>query len=139
GQHALSRRMRPDAVWWASLYALPCQSVRMSDRGVAPALRAGAGMLFAVALTIAVSAPTALAQRAGSPAACRAEIQEFCSNLEPRRSTVQSCLEDHSGDLSSSCRALLQERTQHVHAHDPRSCGQGAGSPACPAKHPHHE
>jgi hypothetical protein len=111
----------------------------MRDGVTTRALRAVVGMVVAAALTIAVSAVNALAQRAGSPAACSADIHQFCTNLEPRRSSVQSCLEDHSGDLSSSCRALLQERTEHVHAHEPRACGQGAGSPACPEKRPHHE
>jgi hypothetical protein len=41
-------------------------------------------------------------------APCRQDMRAFCANLEPEHGAMQRCLQEHLGDLSSSCRARLQ-------------------------------
>jgi Cysteine rich repeat len=49
---------------------------------------------------------------AQSENACREEAHEFCRNLEPEHGTLKRCLQEHFGDLSSACRAHLQQRSE---------------------------
>ena len=104
----------------------------MRDGLLARILGAGAAAVVVAALAVGASADPARAQRAGR-GVCQDDIRRFCTNLEPRRTVTRSCLEDHAADLSSSCRALLQERNDHIHTREPRSCGKGSGAPGCPA------
>ena len=73
--------------------------------------------MLIVLLGMLVLASSATAQRAG-PAPCRDDIREFCRNHEPGHGAVKRCLQEHSGAVSSSCRASLQERSDHPHRHE---------------------
>jgi hypothetical protein len=47
-------------------------------------------------------------------APCRQNMRAFCVNLEPEHGAMQRCLQEHMGDLSSSCRAHLQRGVERV-------------------------
>jgi len=76
---------------------------------------------FAAALALAVLPMTALAQsappdkatqeaRAKFRAACAADVQKFCANIEKAKGAMRSCLEAHEKQLSDGCKAARAER-----------------------------
>jgi Cysteine rich repeat len=74
---------------------------------------------YAAALALALLPATAIAQSAPatpSPdreayrAACSADVQKFCANIEKAKGAMRSCLEAHEKDLSDTCRAARAER-----------------------------
>jgi hypothetical protein len=85
---------------------------------VSQALRNCAAVAVLAVLALGMSAGGAIAQRAG-PQPCRQDVREFCTNHEPGHGAVQRCLQEHSGAVSSTCRAYLQERRE-------RGPGRGA-------------
>jgi hypothetical protein len=48
--------------------------------------------------------------RAKMRAACAADIQKFCANIERAKGAMRSCLEAHENDLTASCKAARAER-----------------------------
>jgi hypothetical protein len=48
--------------------------------------------------------------RSAVRAACAADVQKFCANIERARGAMRSCLEQHENDLSASCKAARAER-----------------------------
>jgi hypothetical protein len=74
---------------------------------------------YAAALALAVLPFTALAQNATSPspearekfrAACGADVQKFCADVERGKGAMRSCLETHEKELSAACKAARAER-----------------------------
>lgn len=51
----------------------------------------------------------------GPPAACDADLQRFCSDVQPGGGRVMQCLRQHGGELSPSCKDAIA------------SMGRGAG------------
>ena len=43
-------------------------------------------------------------------AACAADIQKFCANVERAKGAMRACLEQHQANLSSECNAARAER-----------------------------
>jgi hypothetical protein len=74
-------------------------------------LRNWAAVVVLAVLALGMSAGGAIAQRAG-PLPCRQDVRAFCANHEPGHGAVQRCLQEHSGAVSSTCRAYLQERRE---------------------------
>jgi hypothetical protein len=79
-----------------------------------PILAAAAALAVLPLAALAQStAPQAADQREGRSAvraACAADIQKFCANIERARGAMRSCLEAHDKDLSASCKAARAER-----------------------------
>jgi cysteine rich repeat protein len=77
---------------------------------------------FGAALALAVLPMTALAQsappdkatmqeaRAKVRAACSADVEKFCANIERAKGAMRSCLEEHEKQLSDGCKAARAER-----------------------------
>jgi len=76
---------------------------------------------FGAALALAVLPMTALAQsappekatqeaRAKVRAACSADVQKFCANIERAKGAMRSCLKAHEKQLSDGCKAARAER-----------------------------
>jgi hypothetical protein len=68
---------------------------------------------------------------------CRDDVREFCTNHEPGHGAVQRCLQEHSGAVSSTCRAYLQERSERGTAHGAnvgQFCRMRSGSVDCVQK-----
>jgi Cysteine rich repeat len=74
-----------------------------------------------IALTLAALPILALAQtaapdpakeeaRAKFRAACSADVQKFCANVERAKGAMRSCLEAHQTQLSEPCKAARAER-----------------------------
>ena len=77
--------------------------------------------IYGFALALAVLPMTALAQSATPPkatpemrekmrAACAADVQKFCANIERAKGAMRSCLEAHETQLSDGCKAARAER-----------------------------
>jgi len=43
-------------------------------------------------------------------AACAADVQKFCANIERAKGAMRSCLEAHDAQLSDGCKAARAER-----------------------------
>ena len=43
-------------------------------------------------------------------AACAADVQKFCANIERAKGAMRACLEAHETQLSDSCKAARAER-----------------------------
>jgi cysteine rich repeat protein len=43
-------------------------------------------------------------------AACSADIQKFCAQIERAKGAMRTCLQAHESELSAECRALRAER-----------------------------
>jgi hypothetical protein len=43
-------------------------------------------------------------------AACSADVQKFCGQIERGKGMLRACLEQHQNDLSETCRAARAER-----------------------------
>ncbi len=76
---------------------------------------------FGVALALALSPVTAFAQSAAPRtaasetrekmrAACSADVQKFCANIERAKGAMRGCLEAHQTQLSDGCKAARAER-----------------------------
>jgi hypothetical protein len=74
---------------------------------------------YAAALALAVLPLTALAQSATAPApearekfraACGADVQKLCADVERGKGAIRSCLDTHEKELSSACKAARAER-----------------------------
>ena len=48
--------------------------------------------------------------RAKMRAACGADVQKFCANIERGKGAMRTCLESHQNDLSTACKAARAER-----------------------------
>ena len=75
------------------------------------------GVALALALlpaaAFAQSAPnqsTAPEAREKMRAACAADVQKFCANIERAKGAMRSCLEAHDAQLSDGCKAARAER-----------------------------
>ena len=77
--------------------------------------------IYGCALALAVLPMTALAQSATPPkatpemrekmrAACAADVQKFCGNIDRAKGAMRSCLEAHDKQLSDGCKAARAER-----------------------------
>jgi hypothetical protein len=74
------------------------------------------------ALALSLVPWTALAQGPATPAternearqklraACAADVQTFCANIERVRGALRACLETHETQLSDGCKAARAER-----------------------------
>ncbi|MFQ5667807.1 MAG: cysteine rich repeat-containing protein [Candidatus Binatia bacterium] len=60
----------------------------------------------AVLLWIPVLAQSAAAQKGP----CSAEVKKFCPDVKRGGGRIMKCLEDHSADLSETCKSRLQKR-----------------------------
>lgn len=76
---------------------------------------------YGIALALAVLPLTALAQNAAPDkakqearvkmrAACAADVQKFCANVERAKGAMRICLDAHETQLSDSCKAARVER-----------------------------
>jgi hypothetical protein len=75
-----------------------------------------------VALALALVPCSVLAQSAAPPppasdearqkvrAACAADVQKFCANVERAKGALRTCLETHEKQLSDGCKAARAER-----------------------------
>ena len=74
-----------------------------------------------IALALALLPMTAFAQSAGPQtaapearvkvrAACAADVQKFCANIERAKGAMRGCLEAHDAQLSAGCKAARAER-----------------------------
>jgi hypothetical protein len=74
-----------------------------------------------LALALAIVPLTALAQSTTAPkatpeerekmrAACAADVQKFCADVERGKGAMRTCLEAHQTQLSDSCRDARAER-----------------------------
>jgi cysteine rich repeat protein len=86
-------------------------------------LKTSGVVLALAALPVTALALTALAQsptpapdatkqeaRAKFRAACGADVQKFCANIERAKGAMRSCLTAHETDLSDTCKAARAER-----------------------------
>jgi hypothetical protein len=80
-------------------------------------MRASHRFKVAALVVAALALPSAGGAQSGG--SCRDDVREFCRNIEPRRSAQLRCLQEHAADLSSACRAHLQEQGER-RAHPPR-------------------
>ncbi len=72
----------------------------------------GAIPIAAVAQTAPPSAPSAERAEAREKfrAACGADVQKFCANIERAKGAMRGCLAEHEKDLSAGCKAAREER-----------------------------
>ena len=78
----------------------------------------GAALLLALlpAAAMAQSAtppadsPDRAEARAKVRAACAADVQKFCANVERGKGAMRACLEEHQANLSAECTAARAER-----------------------------
>ena len=78
------------------------------------------GKILGIGLLVSLLPAVALAQNAPSPeraearekvrAACAADIQRFCANIERAKGAMRSCLEQNQTSLSQECNAARAER-----------------------------
>jgi len=77
--------------------------------------------IYGFALMLAILPVTAFAQSAPTQtaapearekarAACAADVQKFCANIERVKGAMRSCLETHETQLSDGCKAARAER-----------------------------
>ncbi len=72
--------------------------------------------LTALALTALAQSPTATPAaakqeaRAKFRAACGADVQKFCANVERAKGARRACLTAHETELSDACKAARAER-----------------------------
>jgi hypothetical protein len=73
-----------------------------------------AAALLLVALPLAAQSqetqPAASEGRGKVRAACQADIQKFCANIERAKGATRACLEANQKDLSADCNAARAER-----------------------------
>jgi hypothetical protein len=74
------------------------------------------------ALALALLPVTAMAQSAPTPdvakaearqkvrAACAADVQKFCANIERAKGALRGCIKAHENELSEACKAARAER-----------------------------
>ena len=76
---------------------------------------------FGIALALALLPATAFAQSAAPQsaapearekmrAACAADVQKFCANIERAKGAMRGCFEAHETQLSDGCKAARAER-----------------------------
>jgi predicted outer membrane protein len=74
-----------------------------------------------IALALALLPMTAVAQGAGPQtaapearekvrAACAADVQKFCADIERAKGAMRACLEAHDSQVSAGCKAARAER-----------------------------
>jgi hypothetical protein len=74
-----------------------------------------------IALALALSPMAAFAQSAGPQtavpearekvrAACAADVQKFCADIERAKGAMRACLEAHDSQVSAGCKAARAER-----------------------------
>ena len=82
------------------------------------------GALLLIGSLSLAAAPASWAQSATTPApsaekaearekfraACGADVQKFCANVERAKGAMRSCLDTHASDLSPACKAAREER-----------------------------
>jgi flagellar motility protein MotE (MotC chaperone) len=77
-----------------------------------------AAALFLVLLPVAALAqspstqpsPDRAEMREKFKAACSADIQKFCAQIERAKGAMRACLQAHANELSAECRALRDAR-----------------------------
>lgn len=72
----------------------------------------GALPIAAIAQNMTPSAPSTERAEAREKfrAACSADVQKFCANVERAKGAMRSCLAAHEKDLSAGCKAARDER-----------------------------
>jgi hypothetical protein len=76
----------------------------------------GIALALAAVLPLAALAQSATPQastsegRAKLRAACAADVQKFCANIERGKGAMRSCLQAHETQLSEGCKAARAER-----------------------------
>lgn len=72
----------------------------------------GALPIAAIAQNAIQPAPSAERSEAREKyrAACGADIQKFCGNVERAKGAMRSCLTEHAKDLSPACKTAREER-----------------------------
>jgi hypothetical protein len=71
---------------------------------------------YGLALALAVLPLTALAQSPTSEArekmraACAADVEKYCANIERAKGAMRTCLDAHQTQLSDGCKAARAER-----------------------------
>lgn len=73
-------------------------------------MRASSSLAIPVLIVALLATPSRDIAQSGGP--CRDDVRQFCNHLEPGHGTRLACLQEHSGELSSACRAQLQERSE---------------------------
>ena len=81
--------------------------MHMKTIGVALALALLPMTAFAQSTEPQTAAPEA---REKMRAACAADVQKFCANVERAKGAMRSCLEANDAQLSASCKAARAER-----------------------------
>jgi len=71
-------------------------------------------LLPAAAMAQSATPPADLPDRAEARAkvraACAADVQKFCANVERGKGAMRACLEEHQANLSAECTAARAER-----------------------------
>jgi len=72
----------------------------------------GALPIAAIAQNVMQAAPAAEKSEAREKyrAACSADVQKFCANVERAKGAMRSCLAAHEKELSAPCKAARDER-----------------------------
>lgn len=73
------------------------------------AQRYGAAALFAGGLLLAVGGESVLGEQPGA-GKCRADVEKYCSGMEPGDGRVMQCLHENREELSTECREVLERR-----------------------------
>ena len=81
--------------------------MHMKTIGIAFALALLPMTAFAQSASPQTAAPEA---REKMRAACAADVQKFCANIERAKGAMRSCLEAHDAQLSPDCKAARAER-----------------------------
>jgi|HubBroStandDraft_3_1064219.scaffolds.fasta_scaffold05397_4 hypothetical protein len=89
--------------------------------------------LAAAALTVtccaqAQNAPDPAPAGQGVRAACAADFNKFCSDVQPGGGRIRACIAEHKDDLSPGCRDALQQ----ARAHRPQPDAGGQQTPSAP-------
>jgi len=87
--------------------------------------------LACVSLTVSLcalaeDAPAPAPAGQGVRAACAADFQKFCSDVQPGGGRIRACIAGHKDDLTPACRDALQQARAH------RPAAGGAQTPPAP-------
>lgn len=77
-------------------------------------------LLLALAIPASSVAAAQTAPRSAALTACQADVQRFCSGVQPGGGRLGKCLKEHARELSPQCREAARAARQNRQASPPR-------------------